>query len=222
MLGETGVLTRFDLTGPACGAVFEDGEVLAELLSGRKADRRARALAMLDVCGSAAELCQLDAAELALLGLARAEITRLRAALELGRRAVVRPQKGAILSPQDALACVAPSLVGAENERFVVVVLDVKNRPRRVAQVAQGGVDACPVDPREVFVHAVRERGSGVIVAHNHPSGDPTPSPEDIALTERLQQAGSVLGVPLLDHIIVGHGGTFTSLAARGLLSQVA
>jgi DNA repair protein RadC len=85
--------------------------------------------------------------------------------------------------------------------------------------VAEGAVDLCPVDPREVFGAALRERGSAVVIAHNHPSGDPEPSPEDIALTKRLAQAGAVLGVPVLDHIIVGSAnGLFVSLAERGFL----
>jgi len=117
---------------------------------------------------------------------------------------------------------VARELAGSERECFVVVVLDIKNRPRHVSTVFVGSVDACPVDPREVFTPALRERGSAILVAHNHPSGDPTPSPEDLILTERLVEAGATLGIPVLDHIVVGRrkdgGPRFVSMAERGLL----
>ncbi|HSI04174.1 MAG: RadC family protein [Myxococcota bacterium] len=164
-------------------------------------------------------------AELEAAGFTRVAATRVRGAFELARRSRLgKAPPAAMSSPEDAYACVAPLLDDPAHEHFVVVVLDVRNRPRRVVRVAMGSVDRCAVDPREVFAPAIREHGSAVLVAHNHPSGDPTPSFEDIALTQRLARAGEVLGLPILDHIIVGSGPFvrqskhFVSLAELGIL----
>lgn len=199
-----------------------DEELVRRLLSGDPVRRRRLAARLLAAAGSVGGIGRLGVAELRQLGLGASEAPRLLAALELGRRAKLPAAPPAILEPGDAYACVASELAGVETERFVVIVLDVRNRPRRIAIVARGGVDACPVDPREIFVHAVRERGTAVIVAHNHPSGDPTPSPEDIALTARLRRAGETLGVRVLDHIIVGGDGRFESFAQAGLMGRAA
>lgn len=166
--------------------------------------------------------------ELRALGLSAVEAQRLLAAVELGRR-VTRtvPDRRALLAPEDAYRCVAGELEHLEREQFIVVVLDVRNRPRHIACVATGSIDHCSVDPREVFAPAVRERASAVLLAHNHPSGDPTPSREDVTLTARLTQAGELLGVPVLDHIIVAsafegveHAPRFVSMAERGLIAR--
>jgi DNA repair protein RadC len=201
-----------------------DLELVAAVLSGDEAKRRQRAESLLAEVGSLWGLLRIGVEALTELGLSPSEALRLSAALELGRRALIEPAtRTAVREPIDAYRCVAPLLLGTPRERFLVVVLDVKNRPRHVACVTEGSVDTCPVDPREVFGPALRERGSAVLVAHNHPSGDPTPSAEDLALTERLAQAGQVVGVPLLDHIIVGstlaEGNVrYVSLAERGLM----
>ena len=213
---------RVALYGPAR---LGDAELLLLLLSGPLARRRRIAAQILDGGSGATALLALtrEPADLDCRGLAPAERDRLIAALELGRRAAVPAvPRTPIREPAEAYACVAAEVADAATERFIVVVLDVHNRPRHIAPIAIGSVDACPVDPREVFVHAVGRRGSGIIVAHNHPSGDPTPSTEDIALTQRLVRAGSLLGVPLLDHIIVGAAGRFTSLAEAGIVEQAA
>ncbi len=167
----------------------------------------------------------MGAAELEAAGFSMAAARRVLGAFELGRRARTnKTPPPAMASPEDAYACVAPLLDDAAHEHFVVVVLDVRNRPRHVVRVAMGSVDRCAVDPREVFAPAIREHGSAVVVAHNHPSGDPTPSFEDIALTQRLARAGELLGLPVLDHIIVGSGPfvrqskQYVSLAEMGIL----
>jgi DNA repair protein RadC len=201
-----------------------DLELVAAVLSGEEAKRRQRAERLLADVGSVWGLVRVGVEALIELDLSPSEAMRLSAALELGRRALIEPAtRTAVREPADAYRCVAPLLLGTPRERFVVVVLDVKNRPRHVACVTEGTVDTCPVDPREVFGPALRERGSAVFVAHNHPSGDPTPSVEDLALTERLSQAGQVVGVPVLDHIIVGSvlksgDAQYVSFAERGLL----
>jgi DNA repair protein RadC len=153
-------------------------------------------------------------------GLGRAKAYRLLAALELGRRAHARPlRRGtAIVSSRDVDAALRPRLARADQEHFIAIPLDAKNRPMGEIRIASGGLTACPVVPGDVFRNLVREAAAGVVFAHNHPSGEPTPSAEDIALTERLRRAGELLGLRVLDHVIVGHDGYFSFLDA-GLLS---
>lgn len=122
-----------------------------------------------------------------------------------------------VREPKDAASIAAALLEGEDQEVFLAFVLDIKNRVLGFAEVARGSVDSCPVDVRQVFRTAVMLGASAVLVVHNHPSGDPTPSPEDIQLTSRLVDAGKILGVPVLDHVIVS-GDQVVSLAVRGLL----
>jgi len=108
-----------------------------------------------------------------------------------------------------------PHLENETAERFVALLLNGKHRVMGFAEVSRGTLTASLVHPREVFAPAIRELAAALIVAHNHPSGDPEPSQEDIEVTKRLHEAGKILGVPLLDHIIVGMGGSYTSLRER-------
>ncbi len=97
-------------------------------------------------------------------------------------------------------------------EHFIVILLDAKSRPIGWSTVAKGGVSACPVNLTDAFRLSVRAAASSVIFVHNHPSGDPSPSPEDVALTTRLRKAGDLLGVKVLDHVIVGSSKYFSFL----------
>ena len=108
-----------------------------------------------------------------------------------------------------------PHLEHETCERFVALFLNGKHRVTGFAEVSRGTLTASLVHPREVFAPALRELAAALIVAHNHPSGDPEPSQEDIEVTKRLSEAGKILGVPLLDHVIVGAHGSFTSLRER-------
>jgi len=110
---------------------------------------------------------------------------------------------------------VRPFLEDEAVEVFVCLLLNGKQRVVGFAEVSRGTLTASLVHPREVFGPAIREGAAAVIVTHNHPSGDPEPSAEDLAVTERLTQAGEVLGVPLLDHVIIGSKGRFLSLRER-------
>lgn len=194
--------------------------LVADLLGGPRRARLQRADALLRQLGGLERLAEAGYGQLTRAGLAPAEAQRIIAAVEVGRR--VRPgasRPHGIHSPHDAHALFWPLLGGASMERFAIAVLDVKNRPKHVEVVATGAIDYCPVDPRSVFRPAVREAGSALLVAHNHPSGDPTPSSEDIALTERLCQAGKVVGIPVLDHLVLGGAELpFRSLAQLGHL----
>ena len=197
-----------------------DAELLASLLGGSEARRLRVARTLLDAAGSVDGIHRVGRAALRAAGVGPAEVRRIEAALELGARSLkasARPKP--ILDPAGAYACVGPELSGALTERFIAVALDAKNRPLRISRISEGSVDSCPVDVREVFGPALRERASGVLVAHNHPSGDPHPSVADLDLTQRLRGAGVLLGVPVIDHLIVGATGRWVSLAERGLLT---
>jgi DNA repair protein RadC len=99
-------------------------------------------------------------------------------------------------------------------EHFVVILLDARHRPIGWSLIAKGGISSCPVSPADVFRVAMSQATCGLVMLHNHPSGDPTPSPEDIELTERLVGAGKILGVPVLDHVVVAEEGYFSFLDA--------
>jgi DNA repair protein RadC len=139
-------------------------------------------------------------------GLGPAKVARLLAALELGRRAIglAGPARATITGPADAWRLVAPRLAMTDREHFLAILLSSKHGVIDVALVAIGTLNATLVHPREVFKEAVRQSAAAVVLAHNHPSGDPTPSPEDHALTSQLLAAGEILGIRVMDHIVVG------------------
>jgi len=118
-------------------------------------------------------------------------------------------------APGAVAGLLRPHLEHETVERFVALFLNGKHRIMGFTEVSRGTLTSSLVHPREVFAPALRELAAALIVAHNHPSGDPEPSFEDIEVTKRLSEAGKLLGVPLLDHIIVGEGGSFTSLRER-------
>ena len=123
-----------------------------------------------------------------------------------------------IRDPEAARALLAPELEREEVEVFVVVLLDAQARTIGRVQVTRGILNSSLVHPREVFRIAIALNAAAIILAHNHPSGDPTPSPDDRAVTNQLVAAGRLLDIPVHDHIIIGHGGRFTSFAQAGLL----
>ncbi|MDJ0787119.1 MAG: DNA repair protein RadC [Myxococcota bacterium] len=154
---------------------------------------------------------------LATAGIGPAKGACLAAALELGRRVAGRRLRpgDAIGGPEDVFRHLHPRLRDARCERFLVLVLDGRHRLVREFQASQGTLTASLVHPREVFRPALSESGAAVVLAHNHPSGDPTPSPEDRQITDRLIRAGQLLGVPVVDHVVVAERG-FTSLREEG------
>ncbi len=152
-------------------------------------------------------------------GIGLAKATQIKAAVELGRRleadAGERPRR-ILRSPEDVAAEVKSQLKGKKKEHFLVLCLDTRNRLINSRLVSMGSLDTSIVHPREVFREAVSSCAASVIFAHNHPSGDPEPSKEDIELTKRLAKAGEIVGIDVLDHIIVCDEG-FVSLKARNL-----
>lgn len=106
----------------------------------------------------------------------------------------------------------------AEQEQFWIVLLDGKHRGKREIMVSQGTLTSSPVHPREVFREAIKDSSAAIILCHNHPSGDPEPSNDDISVTERLRSAGEIVGIHILDHVIIGDN-RFVSLSERGFMS---
>jgi DNA repair protein RadC len=120
--------------------------------------------------------------------------------MALARRSSGRP---ALRCSADAFRALGAALARRTQERFVAVALDARNRPLSRHLVSVGTLASCVVHPREVFAPLVRRRAAAVVLLHNHPSGDASPSPEDVVLTERLARCGRILGIPVLDHLIV-------------------
>lgn len=145
-------------------------------------------------------------------GIGRAKAVQVKAAFDLAKRlSQFRPEeKPVIRSSRDVFAMMAEEMRLQEKECFKALYLDVKNHVKRVETISVGTLSASLVHPREVFQWAVRHNCAAVIVVHNHPTGDPSPSSHDTETTERVKAAGKVLGIELLDHIIIGEGRYFS------------
>ncbi len=165
-----------------------------------------------------ADASKMDISELT--GLEDFEILRAQALIELGRR-VSMAGKGEVTT----IECMSDVenaldyLRFEKREHFVAILLDAKNAIMRVATIHIGTLTASIVGPREVFREAIREGASAIILAHNHPSGNPEPSPEDLAVTRQLVEIGNMLDIPILDHVIIGDRKS-VSLQARGQLGK--
>lgn len=150
--------------------------------------------------------------------------TRLIPIIELRQQRVgsIRYQTWQVNDPAAAASLcreiVSEQIADAAEEHFVAIALNAKNRPVVFYTVSVGTLTASLVHPREVFRVAIMYNAYSIIVAHNHPSGDPTPSREDREITRRLKQAGEILGIQLYDHLVIGADGTYVSLRERGLL----
>lgn len=168
--------------------------------------------------GALHRLAQRDFREIqAIPGIGPTKAVTLAAAFELGRRATAinfsrRPRIG---GPRDVAAMFIPELRHTQKEQFHVIILNTANQVVRRVLVSEGNLNSSIVHPREVFRHAIVESAAAIIGLHNHPSGNPTPSKEDIAITRQLVEAGRIIGIPLHDHIIIA-GEEFVSLAEKG------
>ena len=152
-------------------------------------------------------------------GVGRAKATRLLAALELGARLASEGRGTApvLQTPEDAARYLLPRYGARPVETFGLLALDVRHRLKKEAVVSVGCLTSSLVHPREVFQEAVVSRAAALLLFHNHPSGDPEPSAEDLALTRRLASAGALMGIEVLDHVVLG-AGRFVSLKQRGVL----
>jgi DNA repair protein RadC len=149
-----------------------------------------------------------------------ASAARLLACFALIRRSRRRgagPARPGISAPEDVASLLAPEMEGLCQEQFRALLLDSKHRLRRNVLVTQGGLNAAVVHPRELLRPAILSAAAAVILAHNHPSGDPEPSEEDLRLTARFAEACRLIGIELLDHVILGDG-EFASLKERGFI----
>lgn len=152
-------------------------------------------------------------------GIGQAKAVQLMAAVELGRRLSSKQTdaKFTIRSPKDAASYLMADMTSLKQEHFVVLFLNIKNQVLHKQTIFVGSLNASIVHPREIFREAVRRSAASIVCAHNHPSGNPAPSPEDIAVTKRLMEAGSIVGIELLDHIIIGDH-QFISLNEKGYM----
>ncbi len=209
---------RLQYYGPAA---LSNAELLAILLRVGSPGENVIALStrLLTQFGGLGGLAKASFGELATIkGLGTAKTAQLKAAIELGRRLLItspdaRPQ---ITSPLDAANLLMLEMGSLEQEHLRTLLLDTKNRVLASPTVYVGNVNASIIRVSEVFREAVRENATAIIVAHNHPSGDPTPSPEDVQVTRSIVEAGSLLGIDVLDHLVIGHQ-RFISLKERGL-----
>lgn len=157
------------------------------------------------------ELCRMD-------GVSQAKACQVLAALELGRRAAgpTPADRPAIREPEDVYHLLRPQMAHLEQEQLRILLLNTKHEVLLVREIYQGTVCAASVRVAEVLRPAIRENCPNVIIVHNHPSGDPTPSPEDTSVTRRIRESAELLDIELLDHVVIGARG-FVSMKERGL-----
>lgn len=212
-------LARLATLGPAPLALWE---LIDLVLGARDATGRSRAASSVVATdySSAQALAAATFEDLAAaIGSRRAGA--LLAALELGRRVQAGPstKRAAIRSAADVHQLLSWDMRHLDREHFRVLLLNTRHQVIRVATVSIGGLSSAQVHPREVFKEAIRYGAAAIILVHNHPSGDPTPSDNDKQITNQLSAAGTLIGIPVLDHIIIGDG-HYTSLRELGHLSR--
>jgi DNA repair protein RadC len=168
------------------------------------------AAALLDRSGGLPGIARLGPHALAQRGIGPAKATRIAAAVELGRRALLR----SLAEEREVFDCfervvhwATPRLGTLEHEEVWLLSLDGKYGLKTARRIAQGGLHGCALLTRDVLSPALRDGASAIVLVHNHPSGDPTPSPEDIAMTRAVRAAGELVGVPLIDHVVVARTG---------------
>ena len=199
-------------------AAVSDAALIAVMIGEEK---QAAGEAVVRCCPEPEALWRLRAEDLVgLPGVGPAKAARLLACLEMSRRAGVwrtssRPE---VSTPSDVVALCGPQMRGVDKEHFWALALNTKNRLLKIVEVSVGSLNASIVHPRELFKDAVLASAASIVVVHNHPSGDPTPSGADIQLTRRLVKAGDVLGIDVLDHVIIGDGGDHVSMRELGLM----
>jgi len=152
-------------------------------------------------------------------GLGPSKAAKIMAAFELGRRLSSLPgeDKPRIGSPEDVSLLMMPTMRDLLNEALHVLCLDTKNYVTKQERIFEGSLNASVIHPREVFRFAIREAAAAIILVHNHPSGDPTPSSDDIRATKQIVEAGNYIEIPVLDHVIIGNG-IFVSLKEKELI----
>jgi DNA repair protein RadC len=202
-------------------SALADAELIGILLRTGMKGRNAIELAqgMLRDLGGLSGLHTSTFAEIrACSGVGTAKAAQIKAAIELGRRLAVAEagESPIVRSPQDAADLIQYEMGALEQEHFRVLLLDTRNHVIGQRDIYRGSLNASMIRIGEVFRDAVRANAAAIIVAHNHPSGDPNPSPEDVAVTRAIVQAGRLLDIEVLDHLVIGRN-RFISLKAKGL-----
>lgn len=224
------MMTTYDKLSPTCfrvGRRARSGGVgppvsaaVAESLATLLGVPLSRAAALLEEHGSLAGLRLAGPAGLRRSGLSPSRAARVTAALDLAAAVLTeRPplrERAQVMSPGDAARLLLPEMGLLEREQMRVLLLDAKHRLITAVTLYQGTLSACQVRVAEILAEALRHNAAGLVVAHNHPSGDASPSPEDVVLTRALVSAGALLDVPVLDHLVVAGSG-YTSLRERGV-----
>ncbi len=204
-------------------AALSNTELLAVLIASGSGKDSAVSLAAKVLAAEEGSLAALSVSQpedfMRIPGIGTAKACVLTAALELGRRAATMPasQKIAVASPQDAADLFMGQLRYLKKEVMEVALLNVKSELIMKERISTGGLNSAVTQPREVFANAIRKGACGVILAHNHPSGDPEPSGQDVTITKQLVKAGKILGISVVDHIVIGDG-RYVSFADRKLL----
>ncbi len=203
-------------------AAMSDVELLAMVLGHGAARRSAQQLAhtLLDAASGPHGLMRMTRDEFCRLpGIGAAQASRVLAGIELGRRTLTRrsAERPQFRTAKETAVHLLPRYGAHPVERFGALLVDTKHRLLRAHIISEGSLDSSIAHPREVFRAAVAGGAAGVIVFHNHPSGDPTPSPNDHQLTQRLAKAGAIIGVVLVDHIVLADGG-YWSFREHGMI----
>ncbi len=201
---------------------LSDAQLLAIILRTGGGGKGVLALAM-ELLDRFKGLREIDCASLRDLsgvkGLGIAKIAQLKAAFALGRRLMSESLEGnaAFSSSRTVYSYYAPRFKNLKKEVFLSLLLDTKNRLIREVKVSEGTLTNSLIHPREAFREAIRESAAAILFVHNHPSGDPEPSRDDVAVTERLKATGDIIGINVLDHVIIGDG-RYVSLREKGIV----
>ncbi len=203
-------------------ASLSNSELLAIILRTGSQKRSAVHLAqeILSRFGGLRQLAQADIQELiSINGIGDAKAAQIKAAFEFSRRltAFTQSEKPRIVAPADAANLIMDDMRLLPREEMRVLILDTKSYVLAISTVTTGTLNSNLSHPRETFREAIQKNAAGIILAHNHPSGDPTPSHEDIVLTNRYVEAGKIIGIPIVDHVIIGDG-KFFSLREEGYI----
>ena len=214
---------KLERLGPAG---LGDNELLAIVLGTGTRSRDTLELAnrLIDQAGGVHALSRAALGELCKVsGVGRARAAQVLAAVELGRRTLVRAAaaRPQLSSPRLLATYLLPQYGSCHVEQFGIVMLDSKHRLIRIKLVSVGSLDATVVHPREVFREATAASAAGIVLFHNHPSGDPTPSKEDLALTARMVEAGEIMGIDVVDHLILAEQRYFSLMEAGRLQRRI-
>jgi DNA repair protein RadC len=206
-------------------AALGDNELVAIVLGSGSRGHGTLELAnrVLERAGGLHGLARMAPGQLCVNGVGPVRASQIVAAVELGRRTLVRSalERPRYKTPQQLASYLLPQYGAATVEQFGIVMLDTKHRVIRVKLVSMGGLDSTVVHPREVFREATAASAAAIVLFHNHPSGDPTPSSDDLLLTSRMIRAGDIMGIDVIDHLILSEQRYYSLVEAGSLAGRV-